>query len=111
MNPLTHFKKILILPLLMTLALAAFASAKVARADVVIDWNAIASTVIDARVWSGIHFRTADTQGAALGNKVAHYSTSTTSSRCDDTERRGAVLSAPRRGGSALTRSLGITKN
>jgi hypothetical protein len=29
--------------------------------------------VIDARVWGGIHFRTADTQGAALGNKVAHY--------------------------------------
>jgi hypothetical protein len=29
--------------------------------------------VIDARVWSGIHFRTADTQGAVLGNKVAHY--------------------------------------
>jgi hypothetical protein len=29
--------------------------------------------IIDARVWGGIHFRTADTQGAALGNKVAHY--------------------------------------
>jgi PAP2 superfamily len=29
--------------------------------------------VIDARVWGGIHFRTADTQGAVLGNKVAHY--------------------------------------
>jgi predicted oxidoreductase len=29
--------------------------------------------VIDSRVWSGIHFRTADTQGAVLGNKVAHY--------------------------------------
>ena len=29
--------------------------------------------VIDARVWAGIHFRTADTQGAALGNKVAHW--------------------------------------
>jgi hypothetical protein len=29
--------------------------------------------VIDARVWGGNHFRTADTQGAALGNKVAHY--------------------------------------
>src|SRR5947208_656789 len=29
--------------------------------------------VIDARVWAGIHFRTADTQGAALGNKVDHY--------------------------------------
>jgi hypothetical protein len=29
--------------------------------------------VIDARVWAGIHFRTADEQGAVLGKKVAHY--------------------------------------
>src|SRR6266567_1966965 len=29
--------------------------------------------VIGARVWAGIHFRTADTQGAVLGKKVAHY--------------------------------------
>jgi hypothetical protein len=29
--------------------------------------------VIDARVWGGIHFRTADVQGAVLGKKVAHY--------------------------------------
>jgi len=29
--------------------------------------------VIGARVWAGIHFRTADTQGVVLGNKVAHY--------------------------------------
>jgi hypothetical protein len=29
--------------------------------------------VIDARVWAGIHFRTADMQGALLGKKVAHY--------------------------------------
>src|SRR5216110_1153254 len=29
--------------------------------------------VIDVRVWAGIHFRTADTQGAVLGKKVAHY--------------------------------------
>ena len=29
--------------------------------------------VIDARVWGGIHFRTADVQGAVLGNKVAHW--------------------------------------
>ena len=29
--------------------------------------------VIDARVWGGIHFRTADAQGAVLGTKVAHY--------------------------------------
>jgi hypothetical protein len=29
--------------------------------------------VIDARVYAGIHFRTADRQGAVLGRKVAHY--------------------------------------
>jgi hypothetical protein len=29
--------------------------------------------VINARVWAGIHFRTADLQGAILGKKVAHY--------------------------------------
>ena len=29
--------------------------------------------IIDARVWAGIHFRTADVQGAVLGQKVARY--------------------------------------
>jgi hypothetical protein len=29
--------------------------------------------IIDARMWSGIHFRTPDTQGAVLGKKVAHH--------------------------------------
>jgi hypothetical protein len=29
--------------------------------------------IIDARVWGGIHFRTADTQGAVLGKKVFHW--------------------------------------
>ncbi len=29
--------------------------------------------VIDARVWSGIHFRNADVQGAVLGKKVASW--------------------------------------
>jgi hypothetical protein len=29
--------------------------------------------IIDARVWSGIHFRAADVQGAVLGRKVAHW--------------------------------------
>jgi hypothetical protein len=29
--------------------------------------------VIDARVWSGIHFRPADVQGGVLCEKVAHY--------------------------------------
>ena len=30
--------------------------------------------VIDARVWGGIHFRTADVQGSVIGKKVAHWS-------------------------------------
>jgi hypothetical protein len=29
--------------------------------------------IIDARVWSGIHFRTADEQGARIGKDVARY--------------------------------------
>ena len=29
--------------------------------------------VIDARVWGGIHFRTADVQGAVMGKKVAKW--------------------------------------
>ena len=29
--------------------------------------------VIDARVWGGIHFRTADVAGAVIGKKVAHW--------------------------------------
>jgi hypothetical protein len=28
--------------------------------------------ILDARVWGGIHFRTADMQGAVIGKKVAH---------------------------------------
>ena len=29
--------------------------------------------IVDARVWGGIHFRTADVQGTVLGKKVAHW--------------------------------------
>jgi hypothetical protein len=29
--------------------------------------------IIGARVWAGIHFRTADVQGAGIGKKVAHW--------------------------------------
>jgi hypothetical protein len=36
-------------------------------------FSAMLDEVIDARVWAGIHFRTADTQGAVLGKKVAQY--------------------------------------
>ena len=46
MNPLTQFKKIRILPLLIALALVALASPRVARADAVTDWNLIASNAI-----------------------------------------------------------------
>ena len=46
MNSLTPFKKILILPLLIALALVSLASPTVARADAVTDWNLIASNAI-----------------------------------------------------------------
>jgi hypothetical protein len=29
--------------------------------------------IVEARVWSGIHFRFADTEGAKIGSKVAHW--------------------------------------
>jgi PAP2 superfamily len=29
--------------------------------------------IVDARVWSGIHFRTADVQGAKIGRQIARY--------------------------------------
>src|SRR5215472_10036281 len=55
MNPLTQFKKTLILPLLIALALAvvAVAAPKVARADAVTDWNLIASNSIVAPAPAG----------------------------------------------------------
>jgi hypothetical protein len=46
MNPLTHFKKIPILPLLIVLALAVMAVPMVGRADTVLDWNAYAANAI-----------------------------------------------------------------
>src|SRR5438046_10468974 len=46
MNPLPQFKKISILPVVITLALIAFALPTVARADAVTDWNLIASNAI-----------------------------------------------------------------
>ena len=36
-------------------------------------FSAALKEIIDARVWGGIHFRTADVQGSVLGKKVAHY--------------------------------------
>ena len=47
--------------------------------------------VIDARVWAGIHFRTADVQGAVLGKKVAHYLKKHYFQPVHDTDDRRAV--------------------
>ena len=36
-------------------------------------FSAALKEVLDARVWGGIHFRTADVQGSVIGLKVSHY--------------------------------------
>jgi len=46
MNPLTQFKRILILPILIALTLVALVSPQLVRADAVTDWNLIASNAI-----------------------------------------------------------------
>jgi len=46
MNPLTQFKKIPVLPILIALGLVAFASPPVAHADAVLDWNGYAAGAI-----------------------------------------------------------------
>src|SRR2546430_16882631 len=48
MNPLTQFKKILILPLPIALALVALASPPVAQANEVTHWNQIATDTLAA---------------------------------------------------------------
>jgi len=63
MNPLTHFKKILVLPLVIALSLVALARPPVARADAVTDWNAIAS---DAIVVTAAQFPTVSTLSFAM---------------------------------------------
>jgi hypothetical protein len=44
--------------------------------------------IINARVWAGIHFRTADVEGAALGKKSPTGSQSTTSSSWTEPHQR-----------------------
>src|SRR5437868_4773600 len=46
MNPVTQFKKIPVLPILIALGLVAFASPPVAHADAVLDWNGYAANAI-----------------------------------------------------------------
>ena len=50
--------------------------------------------IVDARVWSGIHFRTADEQGARIGREVAQY-------------RKAHAYFMKRRADAALTRQGG----
>jgi hypothetical protein len=33
----------------------------------------VTAQVVEARIWAGIHFRTADEEGALLGQQVARY--------------------------------------
>jgi hypothetical protein len=36
-------------------------------------FSAVCDDIVDARVWSGIHFRFADTEAAKIGRRVAHW--------------------------------------
>jgi PAP2 superfamily len=36
-------------------------------------FSQVADDIVEARIWSGIHFRFADTEGAQIGRKVAHW--------------------------------------
>ena len=36
-------------------------------------FSALVDDIVDARVWSGIHFRFSDEEGAKIGRKVAHW--------------------------------------
>ena len=52
--------------------------------------------IIEARIWAGLHYRTADVQARRLGGQVADYMASTTSSRCVDPWLPGAAWCSPR---------------
>jgi hypothetical protein len=53
MNPMTQFKKLRIVSLLIALAFVALAAPGIARADAVTDWNLIASNASSAVKTSG----------------------------------------------------------
>ena len=36
-------------------------------------WAGVTDEVLEARIWAGIHFRTADVQAADLGREIARY--------------------------------------
>jgi hypothetical protein len=51
--------------------------------------------IIDARVWGGIHFRTADVQAKMLGRNVADYMAQHYFQPLHRPERRGAATRGP----------------
>ena len=36
-------------------------------------FSQVLDEIVEARIWAGLHFRTADLQGKALGRNVARY--------------------------------------
>jgi hypothetical protein len=36
-------------------------------------FSQVCADIVDARVWSGVHFRFADEQAAKIGRRVAHW--------------------------------------
>jgi hypothetical protein len=36
-------------------------------------FSQVCGDIVDARVWSGVHFRFADEQAAKIGRRVAHW--------------------------------------
>jgi hypothetical protein len=63
--------------------------------------------VIDARVYSGIRFRTADVQGVLLGKEVANYAQKHFSKRTTTTERKEERSSTDERAAPAARSSAG----
>jgi len=60
--------------------------------------------LIEARIWAGLHYRSADVQGQALGRNVANYAAANYSNRwATDHSRGGPVVTRrPAPGGPSL---------
>jgi hypothetical protein len=52
---------------------ATYAGTSPASTRMFTSFSQMCDDIVDARVWSGIHFRFADTEAAKLGRKVAHW--------------------------------------
>ncbi len=52
---------------------AAFAGTSPASTRTFTSFSQVCDDIVDARVWSGIHFRFADEEAAKIGRRVAHW--------------------------------------